>query len=54
MPLEDGMFETFLLLYGIVIVAGSWLMLKGVSEAPIGYEDEDGFHSVGVGSSDEG
>lgn len=38
------MLETFFLLYGIVIVAGSWLMLKGVCEAPLGYEDEEGFH----------
>lgn len=38
------MLETFLFVYGILIVAGSWLMLNGVAEAPIGYEDEDGFH----------
>lgn len=38
------MIETFVLLYGAAIVAGSWLMLNGVAEAPIGYEDEEGFH----------
>ena len=42
--MERGMLETFFLLYGIVIVAGSFLMLQGVSEAPLGYEDEEGFH----------
>lgn len=38
------MIETLVLIYGVVIVAGSWLMLKGIAEAPVGYEDEDGFH----------
>lgn len=38
------MLETFFLIYGVMIVAGSWLMLNGVAEAPLGYEDEDGFH----------
>lgn len=42
------MLETFLLIYGIMIVAGSWLMLNGVAEAPVGYEDEDGFHYLPV------
>ena len=41
---EKGMIETFFLIYGIVMVAGSWLMLKGVAEAPVGFEDEEGFH----------
>lgn len=38
------MLETFFLIYGVMIVAGSWLMLTGVAQAPLGYEDEDGFH----------
>lgn len=38
------MLETFLFIYGAVVVAGSWLMLTGVASAPVGYEDEDGFH----------
>ena len=38
------MIETFVLLYGVALVAGSWVMLKGIDEAPLGYEDEDGFH----------
>jgi len=42
------MLETFLLVYGVMIVAGSWLMLNGVAEAPVGYEDEDGFHCLPV------
>ncbi|MDQ8204920.1 hypothetical protein [Pelagicoccus sp. SDUM812003] len=40
------MLETFLFLYGISLIAGSWLMLNGMAEAPFGYEDEDGFHVV--------
>ena len=52
-PLYNSMFETFMLLYGIAIVAGSWLMLKGVAEAPLGYEDEDGFHLLSVESDRE-
>lgn len=42
------MLETFFLIYGVMIVAGSWLMLNGVAEAPVGYEDEDGFHYLPV------
>ena len=38
------MLETFFILYGVTIVAGSWLMLNSIAEAPMGYEDEDGFH----------
>ncbi|MBD5779063.1 hypothetical protein IEN85_06125 [Pelagicoccus sp. NFK12] len=38
------MLETFFLIYGMLIVLGSWLMLTAVAEAPVGYEDEDGFH----------
>lgn len=48
------MLETFFLIYGVMIVAGSWLMLNGVAEAPIGYEDEDGFHYVTVRVTEEG
>lgn len=47
------MFETFLFIYGIMVVAGSWLMLTGVAEAPLGYEDEDGFHYIPVRADDE-
>lgn len=47
------MFETFLFIYGIMVVAGSWLMLTGVAEAPLGYEDEDGFHYLPVRADDE-
>ncbi|MDQ8185309.1 hypothetical protein [Pelagicoccus sp. SDUM812002] len=47
------MLETFFLIYGVMIVAGSWLMLTGVAEAPVGYEDEDGFHYVPVRVDDE-
>lgn len=48
MPLILGMLESFFLLYGIVIVSGSWVMLKGIADAPLGYEDEDGFHFAPV------
>lgn len=49
------MLETFFILYGISVIAGSWVMLNGIAEAPMGYEDEEGFHylpmqtSVGLG-----
>lgn len=43
-PFLGSMLETFFFLYGISIVAGSWLMLNGIAEAPMGYEDEEGFH----------
>ena len=52
-PNLEGMLETFLLLYGAVVIAGSWLMLNGIAEAPLGYEDEDGFHYVPVGTAAE-
>ncbi|MBK1878579.1 hypothetical protein [Pelagicoccus mobilis] len=42
------MLETFLFIYGAMVVAGSWLMLNSVAEAPVGYEDEDGFHYLPV------
>ena len=44
LPIEGGMLETLLFLYGISVIVGSWLMLNGIAEAPLGYEDEDGFH----------
>lgn len=43
-PIYDPMLEAFLLVYGVAVVFGSWLMLKGVSDAPMGYEDSEGFH----------
>lgn len=46
------MLETFFLLYGIAVVAGSWLMLASVADAPVGYEDEEGFHVVPQQRSD--
>lgn len=49
---RGGMLETFFLLYGIAVVAGSWLMLTGVADAPVGYEDEEGFHALPQGRSD--
>ena len=48
------MLETFLLVYGVMIVAGSWLMLNGVAEAPVGHEDEDGFHYLPVEGEERG
>ena len=32
--------------YGVALVVGSMLMLEGVSKAPVGYEDEFGFHRL--------
>lgn len=49
-----GMLETFFLIYGVMIVAGSWLMLNGVAEAPVGYEDEDGFHYLPIEADESG
>ncbi|EDY83623.1 hypothetical protein VDG1235_3250 [Verrucomicrobiia bacterium DG1235] len=47
------MLESFFLIYGVMVVAGSWLMLTGVAEAPLGYEDEEGFHYASAESEDE-
>jgi len=30
--------------YCVAVIVGSMLMLEGVSKAPVGYEDENGFH----------
>lgn len=48
------MLETFFLIYGIMIVAGSWLMLTGVADAPVGYEDEEGFHYLPARVDEDG
>ena len=42
--MTESMIEAFFLAYGVLIVAGSWVMLKAIAEAPLGYQDEDGFH----------
>ncbi len=51
-PMCDPMFAVFLLLLAFVMVVGSSLMLKGVAEAPEGFENEDGFHFLASNSGE--
>lgn len=44
MPFYWHMITLFLSVYAVALVLGSWLMLKGIEEAPIAYENQDGFH----------
>ena len=38
---------TFLIfLYVVSLFAGTWALLDGIEKAPVGYEDEMGFHIV--------
>ncbi|MCH6254981.1 hypothetical protein MLD52_00365 [Puniceicoccaceae bacterium K14] len=30
--------------YAVALVVGSWLMLVGIEQAPVAYENQDGFH----------
>ncbi|MEM9158784.1 MAG: hypothetical protein AAGB46_07005 [Verrucomicrobiota bacterium] len=41
-----GMLLICLFIYCVFLVAGAWLMLEGAQDAPLGYEDEQGFHII--------
>jgi len=41
------MLISFLFVYSLSLIAGSWILVDGIQNAPLGYEDEEGFHLVG-------
>lgn len=38
------MITLLLSVYAVALVIGSWLMLAGIEQAPVAYENQDGFH----------
>jgi len=38
------MLEGFLVVYVVVLLVGSWLMVSAAMDAPLGYEDRNGFN----------
>lgn len=38
------MVTLFIALYFLSLVAGTWTLLHGIAHAPVGYEDDAGFH----------
>jgi len=45
-PLYLSMLMILVTAYCVALIVGSMLMLEGVSKAPVGYEDENGFHQL--------